>query len=357
MKRNDARFGRRRRVLQEEIRVATESAMAIPAQAQELFEPGDTPRYGVRANIENHPQVTDFVPRRYRVIGAFVVVPMVVGALLEWGRSRTDQLAEFVQLPSLAARLDTTFAGLLNWTAAVVMVLAAVAATVVYSLRRYRVDDYRGRYRAWRFAALVGIAASANAVAGVHVLVAEAGATLLGKSYLPGGAGWWLVPVTLVAGWVLLRIAFDAAECRSSFAAFSLAGLLFSSAAVFSIGLVPSPLLVDATSAAPMLLLGGYVMTMAGCLFYARYVVLDVQGLIEHRGSTPASTNSTEARDVQRQPKQTESAGAGVSKQDEPLAWVDGSEPEEQEPRERSRKLSKAEKRRLRKRQSNQRAA
>lgn len=55
-----ARVGRRRRVFNDEVRNA--SGMAAASYGGEL-DP-DVPRYGEQANIENHPQVTDFVPRR-----------------------------------------------------------------------------------------------------------------------------------------------------------------------------------------------------------------------------------------------------------------------------------------------------
>ncbi|MEM9354386.1 MAG: hypothetical protein AAGA92_15370 [Planctomycetota bacterium] len=338
--------------------MATESAMAIPAQSDQQIEPGDTPRYGVRANIENHPQVTDFVPRRYRVIGAFVAVPLAIGAVFEWGRYESGTLAQLLQMPKLEPQLNSVFARLSDWTSAVVMLLAAVAAIVVFSLRRYRVDDYRGRYRTWRLAALVSFLASANAVGKVHTLVADAGSTALGQSYLPGGAGWWLFPATLAAGWVLFRIAFDAAECRSAFAAFALSGVLLAGAAACTVGWVPSTaLLVEVSVAAPILLLGGYVMAMAGCLFYARYVVLDVQGLIEHQYVNVSTATTVEPEENTAYPIQTEPIAARTPKNEAPSAWVDGTEPEEQDSGSRPRKLSKAEKRRLRKRQANQRAA
>ena len=68
MAHNAARAGRRRRVLNEE--ALTASAMGITARSgSDLSRAGgDTPRYGAGANIENHPQITDYVPRRYRVI-------------------------------------------------------------------------------------------------------------------------------------------------------------------------------------------------------------------------------------------------------------------------------------------------
>ena len=65
MARNNGRWGRLRRVLNEDL--STTSVAYGTTDADRT--PGDTPRYGAGANIENHPQVTDYVPRRFRVMG------------------------------------------------------------------------------------------------------------------------------------------------------------------------------------------------------------------------------------------------------------------------------------------------
>ena len=56
----------------------------------------DAPRYSDAAGVENHPQVTDFVPRRYRTIAMFVLI----------GAGLTATMAALHYLRAADRRLD-----------------------------------------------------------------------------------------------------------------------------------------------------------------------------------------------------------------------------------------------------------
>src|SRR5262252_8477665 len=60
------RSDRRRRVLKEEVLSASARAKSRSNDRDDAGE--DAPRYSEAAGVENHPQVTDFVPRRYSTI-------------------------------------------------------------------------------------------------------------------------------------------------------------------------------------------------------------------------------------------------------------------------------------------------
>ena len=97
MGQNIGRAGRRRRVMKEEVLSASFAAYnSSPHNAG--MEPGDTPRYGVGANIENHPQITDFVPRRYRVIGLISILGIAVGIFSEFVYYFAPQLGEWTKV-------------------------------------------------------------------------------------------------------------------------------------------------------------------------------------------------------------------------------------------------------------------
>ena len=89
-----ARAGRRRRVLNEEVRAAGHIAEQSPISMH--AHSADAPRYGEQASIENHPQVTDFVPRRYRTVLFVVFAGMLCSVLAESAARYADQLALFV---------------------------------------------------------------------------------------------------------------------------------------------------------------------------------------------------------------------------------------------------------------------
>ena len=92
---------------------------------------------------------------------------------------------------------------------------------------------------------------------------------------------------------------------------------------------------------------------LAGTLFTARYVVLDVQGLIAH-DSDPAKSSAAVATATAR--KNTAVPEAPTTGEEQEVAWTDGSEPDH-EYSDDDRPLSKAERKRLRKQQGRFRAA
>src|SRR5205807_2669794 len=65
------RSDRRRRVLKEEVLSATSSRTALRNETDSGS--GQASRYSDAAGVENHPQVTDFVPRRYGTVALLVL--------------------------------------------------------------------------------------------------------------------------------------------------------------------------------------------------------------------------------------------------------------------------------------------
>src|SRR5687768_3916478 len=75
------RNGRRRRVLNEEVLSASSSHAVLRAVSKD--DPmRAVPRYSEAAGVENHAQITDFIPRRYRAIALLTAAGCVTTALL-----------------------------------------------------------------------------------------------------------------------------------------------------------------------------------------------------------------------------------------------------------------------------------
>lgn len=354
MANNTARMGRRRRVLKEEVLAAGNTASDEMACA-----PGDTPRYGVGANIENHPQITDFVPRRFRTIGLILGLGLSVGVVAELVAHYSENLSEFA--PTVTANeIATVFSyRLMDWTSAALLLVAAVYARLIFSLRRHRVDDYRGRYRIWRTASWAAAFLSLNSVLGAHSLVARILGYFSGWSVLPGNAGWWLTASLLLGGWLLLKLVLDASECRGALFTYMLAAACFLVAGALSAGLAPPLAQASLETMGRALPLAGNLMLLVGSLLFARYVVLDVQGLIEHKSDAESrSENSRGGKQhseekAQRVEKEVVAAKIPCDQD----AWTDGSDIEYDEEPASSRRLSKAERKRLRKQKNRNRAA
>src|SRR5690349_4352153 len=142
-----ARDGRRRRVLNEEVRTASGLNVARVSEAVDH----DAPRYGEQASIENHPQITDYIPRRKRAVILTLLAGAATAAAAQAITRFAEPIAQAIPGVSASALVERVAHGAVAWTSAVAMLLAAMVARLMFNLRRHRVDDYAGRYRVWRW--------------------------------------------------------------------------------------------------------------------------------------------------------------------------------------------------------------
>jgi hypothetical protein len=370
------RNDRRRRVLKEEVRSASGSRVTLRVDVAE-----DAPRYSDAAGVENHPQVTDFVPRRYSTIallGLFGAAATAVTAVLH-----------YFALPIAASRgmnssaaFDLTARGnLTEWLAAVVLFMASGFCILTYSIRRHRIDDYRGRYRVWLGASLGCLVLSANSVTGLHKVLSDVLTCATGWSALRDGAAWWMVLVGLPLAWIFVRVLLDIRECRIAAGLLTGAAICYglSAASVLGYGPVVEARIQPIIAAAPLLL--GHWLVFTAIVANARFVVLDAQGLVtvrrrskakraeraaatKHAVSKPAQStataNSANATvSISRETVQTVKTPADSSR------WVDGSRfererydaDEDEESPDGERRLSKSDRKKLRKIKTQGRAA
>ena len=88
-------------------------------------EPADgAPRYSEAAGVEHHPQVTDFLPRRYRTIGFLALVGVATTAAVEALHWFAVPVAATYGFDVAAAFDLTASGGLAAWLAAVLLLLA-----------------------------------------------------------------------------------------------------------------------------------------------------------------------------------------------------------------------------------------
>ena len=268
-----------------------------------------------------------------------------------------------------------------SWFASVVLLLTATQCALVYALRRHKLSDVRGRYRTWLPTAAVCLMLSMNAVTGLHQQAADLAASLAGWSALRANAVWWLVPAGLVLGWCGFRALCDMRESRLATFMFTCTLATAAVALVTHLQLVPAsaltPPLAEFVSRTAWLLT--CVLLMAAVVSYSRFVLLDADGLVPasrtskrtrasagetgasndkpQRGSKTSSDQQTSGR-----AKRTTPAAAAAMRDAKKTEWIDGSTPEadqyyDDEPHQGRRKLSKSERKRLRKQKAQRRAA
>jgi hypothetical protein len=252
---------------------------------------------------------------------------------------------------------------------------------MVYSIRRHRIDDIRGRYRVWLAAALGCVVLSANSVTGLHQIVADVMGATIGWTAMREGAVWWIAACMPLA-WIFARVLLDVRECRVGAALFVGAVVCYAVAAArfFGFGPVAEARLEPILIAAPVSI--GHLFVLAGIVSYARFVVLDAQGLVtvRRRATTKKSAPAAAPKKSAAQATQTKAASTlslaavetakqasfTLKRPADSSQWVDGSRPErkrfddddeDEDSSDGDRKLSKSDRKRLRKLKAQNRAA
>jgi len=372
---------RRRRMLKDEILSAANQHSSRRATSDD--DTSDAPRYSDAAGVENHPQITDFIPRKYATIAMLTAFGVGTTAVLSALHYFAAPLAGATGVRSTSAIDVTATSSLSAWVGAVLLLTASAVSLMIYSIRRHRIDDFRGRYRVWLGASVACLALSANTVSGVHQVVADVLGHATGWSALHEGAVWWLLLAGLPLGWIATRALLDTRECRLA------AGLLLAAVVNYAIALatflgalVLEDQRIKAVTIGASMLLGHWFL-LASLISYARYVILDAQGLIAIRRKTSAK------REAKPEPAQTTTAAANSTTKTAPGAvtvsgssrptiqvakspadssrWVDGSRPErdryardeidDEDSDGDDRKLSKSDRKKLRKLKTQGRAA
>lgn len=367
------RNGRRRRVLKEEVLSASSSHVAMRAMRDNREADHNAPRYSDAASVENHPQVTDFIPRRYSTIAVLLLAGALTTAALASLDYFSVPIATAAGWTNIGYLAMSAPGSLATWVAAVLLLVAAVTCILVYSIRRHRIDDFRGRYRIWLAAALVCVLASANSVAALHEVLAQTLSYHTGWTMLRGGAIWWLTIVGLPLTWIAVRLLLDVKQSRvaAAFLVGAFVGYLTAGASYFGLITAADPRVAPLASGAASLF--GTWLLLAAVLSYARFVVLDAQGLIPivrfpAKPKIKESPKLTVVRSADPTPapsKQTLSIFSATGRQKPKPSnteWTDGRRAEREtfddddNGTEKS-KLSKSERKRLRKLKARNRAA
>ncbi len=273
---------RRRRLLQEEVSTGARRGDGEGNAGKARGKHAEAARYSPAAELDRQPRLTDLVPARLSLMALWFFIGALVVAGLETlyyympaiGKHATD---------GRVAALDLDGEGsLAAYFSSLVLAAAGLAAIIVYTLRRHRLDDYRGRYRVWLWAAICWFVMSIDESGSLHEGFKELVSRLSGKRLLGDGSVWWAMSYALVLAVVGSYLLVEMRRCWSSTASLFLAGGCYGVAVATQLQF----LLPDRGARGVMLEEG---CEMAGNLFlllsmalHARYVIRDVQGLIAH---------------------------------------------------------------------------
>ena len=206
---------RRRRVIYQTNREFVAETAAERRASEKLREARrPTASYGSHVNRRLRGRWFSLVPvspLAMTVCGVAVIGSAVLFALVHWLSVSWAPLATNTEL-ARPLRLDRPDS-LGNWARSFFLAGSSATALLVYQLRRYKVDDYKGHYRLWRPVIILLAVMSVDSIVN---LVPWCGAMIdavLGKRMALAGADWIRIVLTVGGGALAIRLL---AEVRSS---------------------------------------------------------------------------------------------------------------------------------------------
>ncbi len=230
--------------------------------------------------MDDQPRVIDLVPTRLAVFLVPLVAGVAIIAGLEGLHAWMPHLSRFTTNGRVAAFDLDGRGSLAVWFSSMALAAASLVAVLVYSIRRHKVDDYRGRYRIWLWAALCCMVMSLDKTAGLHEGFKEMMALVSGTRVFGDGSIWWIVPYFFLLGAIGTRLLVDMRRCVLS------STVLVGTAVCYGVGVASRfGWLVPVGSEHAVMLKGGAEMfgdllLVLAMGLHARYVTLDAQGLI-----------------------------------------------------------------------------
>jgi hypothetical protein len=191
---------------------------------------------------------------------------------------------------------------------------------LIYSIRRHRLDDYRGSYRLWLWSAAAWLVMSIDATANLHRPFSQAMAHVTGWSMWQDGAIWWIGVWGTILSILALRLAIEVRGCRTATLAIVAVMVLWPAGLAISYGWLYGPE-HGAIIAAGCRLIGQVTLLLAIGV-YSRHVLFDVEGLLAVREEKPkkekpkkksketakASSSSDDDEDAESKSTRVESA-------------------------------------------------
>jgi hypothetical protein len=352
---------RRRRVMTDEATAPAPSSVRTGGAARNASR-----RYPVEAHRDHQPRLIDLIPHSLtKLFLLFFVGALAIAGIEAVYATRVLEFREG-HLPAFDLRAEGS---LNNWFTSLALDVSCVVALVIYSLRRHRLDDYHGRYRVWLWAAAAWLWLSIDEAASLHQSV-QALLREFARQSTREAELTTIGAYVLLIGGVALRLAFEMRQCRSSIVAFVLAGITYTAAVIAHFGWLPAAWNEFAVLIEEGCEMSGSLLLLLSMCLYARFVVLDAKGLITVQPEKAAEPAPKEKRGLFGRKTKIDAAHTSVrpatKRSDlEPAVVRDSDEVEEDEDtddedgegeeNQAAHKLSKSERKALRRQQERQR--
>ncbi len=229
------------------------------------------------------PRITDMIPRRkfdlFLWLMCGLILVSAVQTLYVWRASMLPDYA--VRLTPMLELIGT--GTLTTWISTMMLAFAACIALTIYSVRRHKVDDYRGTYALWLYVAAFCGLASLDVATGLHRSFQAGMLFLTNKPIFGDGAIWWVGGAGVVAVLLALRVMIDLWRSRGAVVVLLLASASYTGAAMLYLHtwqLGANQVDMMANVALTML---GHVLVGFSMMIYARYVFREATGELKKK--------------------------------------------------------------------------
>jgi len=277
---NGQRVDRRRRVmLDERLGSGEQLERGLGVRADDGASP-DAPSYHMAARADQQKRITDLIPTRFESFLTVILLLLAAIAGVEALYGQYETWGSLLGEAHVAALDPLKPASLAGWFSALVLAACSLVALLVYSIRRHKEDDYRGRYRIWVWAALVWLLGSMAAAAPTHGLVAATVAYLSGSQLTGNPAVFSTSLYAMALATVVVPVLVDMRQSPMALITVLAAGAAYLVGAAIDLQLlVPldGPFRTICLSTARM---SSHALLLLSLLLFARHVYLDAQGAI-----------------------------------------------------------------------------
>ena len=310
-RRSGQRDSRRRRVFSDTTRGrsrAPRGSSGGRSRASVQLMERQSENYGDALFMDEQVRLTDLVPQSLMKIFALFIVGIGIVVALEMLYAWMPTLAPMTSDGRVAA-LDLDGEGSLAvWFSSTTFLLAAGAAVIVYTVRRHKTDDYNGHYRIWLWAAMCWLLLSIDETSSLHEGFKEMMTQVTGTRLLGDGSMWWVIAYFFLLGAVGTRLVVDMRPCRISTASMVMVALCYCLAIVAQLGWI----LPEAGAREVMLEEGaemiGNLFLLLAMTLHARYVILDAEGLLPHREEAEYEEEAEEEYEYEEEEIEAEEA-------------------------------------------------
>jgi len=314
---NSPRSDRRRRSLVE-VRGAAERMSPSDVAPADAAPPRAPKRYSSSAIDLLHASLARCVPLRTYSLLLWLLSSLTCVAAVVALESQRTAWRPWLSPHDMRAFDFAEPASVVAWFSSSAYLLVGGLAVLIYGIRQHRMNDYRGRYTVWLWVVAVALIASVQATAPVLDVPIGLCARLLGPANESQRVVWRLLVVGLPLGVLATRLLFELRASRGASATFTAAMAVYLAQAWLAF--LPGRILTTSlqTWLLTVLYLGSHVLVVLTLVQFARHVTLDALGMLPSGGRERAANRARRVRPAAAAAAADESATATTATGDHP---------------------------------------